>query len=503
MTSAAPRLFATAATVEELARARAVVVLIGGYDGSGNYGDLAQFDATLGLLGALQPGVLPLPVLERSRLAGHEALRDELEHRPAHCLFFDSPETASADGLQPAPAPSRLAFAACLLYGGGYLNRAWGARKLAMLAAAEALLDGASGPVRRLAAGLQADGEWLAGLDGEDRERLRSFELLGARDSRSAAALGTLDATGPVFDSGDDATGLLRRLPMAAQPRPQRARSLLLNVHAAEHEWVTGRPGSIAPFQATVAAELGRRGGLPVRVRPLVAYLDDRVDDRAAAEHLVAACAAAGVETGAPLVLRPAGLAAALAAIGEAELTLSCSYHVALTALTLGQPAILVADNPYYEQKAAGLVESFGLPDEFALASDTDPGAAAEAIAARLFDPTAAAELRATVAWSARRTRERRADVEIELLSRVAGGAVQALGDELGVLAGRLRERSAETAELITELSSLRSENGIPALGPPDPEIAAERALATVLNSRSWRLTAPLRHLGGHLRRSR
>ena len=68
MNATGTALFASAETVQAVERARAAIVLVGSYDGSGNYGDIAQLAAALDLVGRLGPGVVALPVLERQYL---------------------------------------------------------------------------------------------------------------------------------------------------------------------------------------------------------------------------------------------------------------------------------------------------------------------------------------------------------------------------------------------------------------------------------------------------
>ena len=81
----------------------------------------------------------------------------------------------------PVAAPVELAFGATYLYGGGYLNRLWGARKLAMLDAAQALLAAGGAAPCRVARGLQVEGtDWIAAASAA--AGLAKFDLLGARD---------------------------------------------------------------------------------------------------------------------------------------------------------------------------------------------------------------------------------------------------------------------------------------------------------------------------------
>lgn len=304
MIATAPAFFATPAIMAEVARARTVVLLIGGYDGSGNYGDIAQLDAALGLLERLDPDLLLLPVLERSRLADHRALGEDFLHPPDRALFFD-PGEGREDDLLPVPAPADLAFAVCYLYGGGYLNPSWGERKLAMLRAAETLLAGGGATkVCRLSSGLQVDADWVAGLAAADAEALRSFELLGVRDRVSGDALAALGSGSPILDTADDVVGILRRLPLP-DPRLNSDGKIHVNLHLAEHGWVTERPDAMASFYGDLVAELGHCAGLPVVAQPLIAYLDRQVSDRPTVERLGKACAARGVELAEPRVLGP------------------------------------------------------------------------------------------------------------------------------------------------------------------------------------------------------
>lgn len=504
MIVAAPAFFAPPATVAEVARASALIALVGGYDGSGNYGDLAQLDAALALLERFDPGLLALPVLERSRLGDHRELAGEFLHRFEHAIFFD-PGEGHADDLQPLGAPADLAFAACYLYGGGYLNPSWGERKLAMLAAAERLLaDGGAPSVCRVSSGLQADAGWIAALAPADARMLRSFEPLGSRDPASTEALAALGGGARARDTADDAVGLLRRL----RPTEERAESdgrAWVNVHLAEHPWVTERPRAMADLYAGVLAELGRHAGRVVAAQPLLAYADRWVSDREGIERLSAACAARGIEVAEPRVLRPAGLAEAAGEMRRAALTLSCSYHVALTSLLLEVPAALFGDNAYYGQKAAGLAQAFGLPPGFAPAADADPAVLARELAV-VFEERRRGDLAGAIRLGASRARETRAAAEVDLLAELGSAAVRALEARLAEQSERLREHTTEPAELLARLAMPGAEEGgaeppVEDRPPAGEEGAAAQKLAELLESRTWRMTEPLRRFGARLQR--
>jgi Polysaccharide pyruvyl transferase len=410
-------LFATPETAEALAGADALALLVGSYDGSGNYGDICQLDATLALLDRLSPKPLAVPILERSYLQSHRTSSGEMANPPVHALFF-GPEGAPADGLVPLDRPVPARSGLLYLYGGGFLNPLWGERKLAMLRAAEGLLSRVP-RLARLSSGMQVDPAWISRLDAGARSMLASFQLLGARDEASAAAMRQTWPASRVLNSGDDAIGILGHLPR--RPAPAADGPLEVNVHVAEHDWVTETPDRVASFVARFLTELASRAGRPLRARPLLTYVDPRVDERPAVARLEAACAGSAVEVIEPRLLRPATVADLAPELARAAVTVSCSYHAALTSLMLGIPAALLGDNAYYEQKAAGLLDDFGLPSAFSLRSSDDPTRVAGEIGALLEDP----ELRPRLLGAAAAVEQRRSEAEAELLAAAARPAAQ------------------------------------------------------------------------------
>ena len=466
---------ATPETAAAIAAAGSLAVLVGSYDGSGNYGDIAQLDAALGLLDRLDSDLLVLPVVEQQYAATHERMAAELIHRPRHVLYFDGGGDPGGEDLVPVEPAQGIPLAISYLYGGGFLNPSWGARKLAMLGAVEGFFADA-GKVVRIASGQQVDRGWIESLDPDDAEQLRRFDLWGARDDASAQTLDDLGAAGPAFNGGDDAVGILA--PTATGQEPARQGALEVNVHIAEHEWVTGRPDAVRDFDVGLLVELSRLAGKPLRVRPLLAYLDPRIDERPGLERFAAACAERGIELLEPRLMRPSGGAEQIGELGAAALTVSSSYHVALTSLLAAVPAAILRDNDYYAQKARGLLADFGLPGEFAPRSSDDPAAIAAAIGPHLLDPQVSGQTRRRLEAAAFRVRQRRVMTEARVMAAIADGAV--------AVAGRA-----------------------PVPPPsPAPDGDAERRAAEseakleeVLGSRSWRITAPLRRLTATPRR--
>ncbi|HVD39057.1 MAG TPA: polysaccharide pyruvyl transferase family protein [Solirubrobacterales bacterium] len=492
--SARPALFASPETAAAIAAAEAVAFLVGGYDGSGNFGDVLMLDVALELLAPLEPGLLPLPVLERRYAAHHPGIAEQMLRPPRHQVYFD-PEGAGGEDLVPVEAPNDLSTGISYFYGGGYFNGLWGNRKLAMMRAAEGVLAEARPPrICRVGSGLQVEAAWLEGLSAEDADLLRAFELLGTRDPRSGELL-TGFGSAVVPETGDDALGALGRLRPA---QPAEEGPLRINLHYTEHDWVTGEARSLLDFYAELLGELGQRLGRSIVAQPLVAYLDPRVDEQPAAQRLATALSARGVEVRPPVVLRPAGLGAAAAEMGAASLTVACSYHAALTSLMLGLPTLTVAHNPYYEQKAAGLLDAFGQLAEFTLRPGADPRACAELLARTALDPETGSTLRVQLALDARRQRRRRLVTEADLFARIAGSVAGTEGAAPQWVGGEAdadrRVREAEGRVRATEGRAAHAEVHAANL---------EAQIAELTGSTSWRLTAPLRRLTEKARRRR
>ena len=267
-----PMLWTTADSARALEQARAAVFMVGSYDGSRNDGDVTQLQSAVDLVAEFT-GVLALPVveLEFAESDRHAALRANGGFEPGRVLYFASyrdgserDPTTDAE-LIPAVASPRLAAAATYLYGGGYLNAAWGERKLAMVRAVDALVRPAA--ARRpalVASGLQLDAEWLAGLAVDDRYDLARVGPLGVRDPESRAAAPALDGAAGLL-TWDDALDLLAT---PADVAPNRGAELAVNLHVCVEEWVTDDGERLVEFIAALLDELARIDGRRLRVSP-------------------------------------------------------------------------------------------------------------------------------------------------------------------------------------------------------------------------------------------
>ena len=126
------RLLATSSDRDRVAAAESVVLLVGSYDGSGNYGDVLQLAAAIQTVGRLPGRPLPLAIVEHETEAHHRKLMaryGELFDAAAFAYFEDG-RGVPIDGLDELDDGSISAPAIVHLYGGGHLNEWWAARKL-------------------------------------------------------------------------------------------------------------------------------------------------------------------------------------------------------------------------------------------------------------------------------------------------------------------------------------------------------------------------------------
>lgn len=444
---------------QRLADAESIVFLIGGYDGSGNYGDVLQLATAVETVDRLPGAPLALAIVERETRGHHdELMRRYAESFPGAAFAFFSDSDEPTEGLVELAAPQdRPMRAALYLYGGGHLNSWWGARKAAHASAAQRLAGGRALPV--VASGLQVDEAAIAS-GGPAHELLSRASWIGVRDVDS---LRYVRQQVPVAAArtelaGDDALPFLDREPVESQP--------IVNLHINDGIWISEDPGAIHVNLAALLRELGEAAEGPLDLQPVIAYEDPRVSER----NIVASflerrshqLEAAGLTPIEPLDILDDALTNGLSRFRRARLTLSCSYHVTLTSLLAGIPVVLLAQNDYYAQKAAGLRDLFELGPTLVGV----PGTAETASAAieALVDGPGRAEL-------VTHLRDRSRHVAERFESGRASLSV-ALADSL-------------------ELSTLHSELAQTQRRAED----AERELTAVRATRGWRLLNRLRRL--------
>jgi len=351
----AATLWASAADRRRIGGADSSVLLVGGYDGSGNFGDVLQLAAAIETVRGLSGSPLPIAVVERETHAHHTAL---LERHPAQLggaafVHYHEGGDAEEDGLlevEPESAPNRSAL---YLYGGGYVNGWWGHRKAAHADAAERLAGTGSLPV--VASGLQADAETVA-PDGAAHKLLSRASWIGVRDALSLEHV-RAHVIGPVELCGDDSVPCLRFPPVPVEP--------VVNLHLNPGEWVSEDTNSVVRRIVGLLQGLGDASPHPLQLQPVIAYEDPRVSERRAVSALLEehgeALEGAGLTPSVPVDLLADATGNELRRFRRARLTVACSYHVTLTSLLGEVPPVLLADNAYYGQKAAGLRDLFGL----------------------------------------------------------------------------------------------------------------------------------------------
>jgi hypothetical protein len=351
-------LWATPADRKRLLDAESVLFLVGSYDGSGNYGDILQAATAIETVGGLPGSPLAVPIVERETHGHHSELmrRYGREFGAAAFLFFHDREDKPDDCLaEVTPPQAGLPQALVYIYGGGFMNGWWGARKAAHAKAAE-LLGGRSLPV--VASGLQVE-ETAICPGGPGHELLSRASWIGVRDvdSLSYVRRQIPDVEGRVELAGDDATPFLARPPAESKA--------VVNLHVNDGTWISDEPESLPGKVVRLVRDLGMASEEPLELQPVIAYEDPRVSERRIVSNLLEQrgdeLEGAGLELAEPLDVLDDAIGHDLASFRRARLTVSCSYHVTLTSLLAGIPTVLLAQNDYYAQKAAGLRDLFQL----------------------------------------------------------------------------------------------------------------------------------------------
>jgi len=417
-------LWASPTDRQRLADTDSALFLIGSYDGSGNYGDVLQLATAIETVNRLPGCPLPLAIVERETRGHHEELMRRYAgsfQRAAFAFFSDSDEPM--EGLvdlatfQGGPTCAALYF-----YGGGHLNSWWGARKAAHASAAERLAGAQTLPVA--ASGLQVDEPAIA-PGGPAHEHLSRAAWIGVRDVNSLRYMRhqVPVATDRTELAGDDALPFLCHEPTESRP--------IVNLHVNNGSWVSDDPAAINGKVVALLRELGGAAEEPLELQPVIAYEDPRVSERSVVtsllEHQGEQLQDAGLTPIEPLDILDDAFANDLSRFRRARLTVSCSYHVTLTSLLAGIPVVLLAQNDYYAQKAAGLRDLFDLGPTLVGV----PGTAEDAPAAieALVEGPARAELVAHL--------RNRSQFVVERFERGRAALSVALADSLALAAER------------------------------------------------------------------
>lgn len=347
------------------------VLLLGGFNGNWNFGDLMQLLSTIRWYRQQLPEARIFPMLNL-RLTGTLNDIDILDRlfAPDGWIFYSEgldpsvrEQKVYALGLAPLRPTQAASRAVLHLYGGGYLNVYWGHRILRVL---EAVHDRFR-PGATFWSGQQVDAR-LAPVLAQVLERWPPA-LVGCRDW---ASVHVLERSGvPALFSSDDSLEEMLRV----------AKSLDGDVGVGVEQGTFGLHLNLAPYAHVEPTE---EGLLPpdweATARSNVATVLEAVRSHyegAAVPLLVGANLdpqAPPPESWAALlkVLVPrhfptfvgmdlVGLLVherlweGAAALAKVDRVISHSYHVALLSAVLGTPVYLVANNRYYRQKRRGL----------------------------------------------------------------------------------------------------------------------------------------------------
>lgn len=394
---------------------RSAVLLIGGYDGSGNYGDICLFEAALSLLSTMAPELLLLPVIERQYLRSHFDLRARLaaDFDTPCFLFYDDQETDLETGLPTELAavarPPGFSSSAIYCYGGGYLNEMWGQRKLAMARAVEEWVtsdvSGQPKPPLVVFTGQQVSVGFVD--DPEAEKWLRRTSLFGVRDRQSAenvaGRLPELAERSVLVVAEDDAVGVLGEIPTSSDPmhsRPSaRNAGFHVDLHLSGESYATTDGDRLSRFVADLLTAIQHEIAMQVSVRLVVAYDDRRISERpfleAFASRFLSAAGEAGSISFSDEDATDRRIQDAPWEQQRPDLTISCSYHVAMTSLLHDVPVVYLFSNDYYRQKAMSLQAGFGLSPELTVDladHETDAGLVAGMAVGLLSDPRRHAE---------------------------------------------------------------------------------------------------------------
>ena len=381
-------LYATRADRRRLRKARSAVLMVGSYDGSGNFGDVLQLAGAIETVSGLPGSPLPVAIVERTTRASHTSLRSRFPDQLGGAVYahFDDGSCTAHDRVVELAAGEAPLDSVLYLYGGGYLNHWWGDRKVALSEAAERLAGG--GALLLVASGQQVE-EGLIAAGGAAHELISRATWVGARDAGSLEFLRANLAQEPhrIVVSGDDAVPLLHLGPAVPE--------YLVNFHINAGEWVSDQPEAVIGRVVAILRRLGEASSRPLELQPVIAYEDDRISEARLISEVMERhrrdLERAGLIPAPPLDVLADATGNSLARFRRARLTVSCSYHVAVTSLLAGIPTMLLAANRYYEQKAAGLRHLFGLDGGLVGVEGTKPDS--DAAAAVLRDGPARAAL--------------------------------------------------------------------------------------------------------------
>ncbi len=338
------------------------IILVGGYAGYSNFGDILQLISTIDFYKSQIPDALIGIAIDAET---HGNWRDKLPPRfrdSVFPIFIIDEEYNHATAIMPEDWSGQFVFPPALIlhyYGGGYITDEWGPRKRRAGESILALCAQAGSRTCVYFSGIQV-------ADASEAQRwsalLACAEVVGARDAISMdmckQILGIRGGDKLILQGDDALPAIIRMRQRVSRPLKPR-----VGVHVSAADYTTGDPQArfemLADALEAASSILGSGGELV----NLVAYQDQHIDEATYIHEFRGSIAKRNTEPLSDWSVAELSLLECLQSENIAmpfDLVISCSYHVAYTALTFGVPVIFITDVPYYEQKAAGLLEHFG-----------------------------------------------------------------------------------------------------------------------------------------------
>lgn len=361
--------YALPKTIMELENSlKRIILLIGGFNGYWNFGDLLQLRGAIRWYEINHPEDIVCPFLHLKTIANHKDL--ELLNRlftTEHWLFYahheevDANQQAEVLGLEPLKVLNKQAQALLHVYGGGFFNRFWGHWILSLIEQVLCLFS----VTHYLISGQQVSPDF-ADILAEHCQYYQP-DLIGCRDPLSVQLLQTHGILASL--SGDDAFEelLLYKAPQEAVTKPLvQAESFGLHLNLSGYVY-SARPGMNELSQEHALIQkvnnyfqlLLERFGLTAQPVIVGAYLDARpeLDDSWTCLKKTLFTKYFPQFTALDLVglLIQGKLQEAAITLQQLQLFVAMSYHTALFLKVLGVPTYLLAFNEYYQQKQQGI----------------------------------------------------------------------------------------------------------------------------------------------------
>lgn len=349
------------------------MLLVGGFSGYLNFGDLVQLQGTIRWHQQVEPEIAIIPLIHTRTVRTPEegASLERVFDTEDWVYYAETGEggirrRADSLGLKPIETGAARAGIGLHIYGGGFFNRFWGGGKIQLLE----LVHTCFNVSKFLVSGQQVGPEFSATLARFLAQR--PPDILGCRDPKSVRILKAAGHHASL--SGDDSLDELEDVCQRARvegPEVGGSRSFGLHVNLSPYVYTSeGESDAHAEresFLGTIRDELRwlqRRFGSASRPLVISANLSQ---DRGVPESWSSLGEIGfgayfprfeGVDLAGAFMRGE--LPQAVGLLKTRDIVISHSYHVALLSMMAGAPTFLFAHNDYYRQKRHGL----GVPEQ-------------------------------------------------------------------------------------------------------------------------------------------